>query len=394
MQKLLIVILLFSLSVNAYLLMSLRNSESTLRVTQNNGVSQNEGQPYRHTEEFGSEGLQTPNSAITRSSISTDDEALKFQISKANERPQEMTALEFLELLKTLQKKQQYDDLTLPLREYLSRYPSDYEAWLIEADLILHTEPLSTAIAFYYDLLEKNLPANEEDKVRTIIQVNTSKVIQQLSGDTAWDLLATFIEPLLQIDPLNPRYILGLAKAYGKQGQVTLMENALAALPYDDPRAEQLRKAIYSPSTTPLPDETPFDGTETASVSKRKIPVLGNGQQFFVQTKIDRTSHLFLIDTGASTTAISNRVFTRLPSSDKEFIGRFNVQTAGGSIEAPLYKLNAITLGDITINNVSVIVLPDESFRSNFQGLLGMNVLRNFDLQFDPENQKMSLFER
>jgi hypothetical protein len=39
-------------------------------------------------------------------------------------------------------------------------------------------------------------------------------------------------------------------------------------------------------------------------------------------------------------------------------------------------------------------VLPDESFSGTFQGLLGMNVLKNFDFRFDPEKQKMTLFER
>jgi clan AA aspartic protease (TIGR02281 family) len=276
----------------------------------------------------------------------------------------------------------------------LKLYPSDHKAWLIEADLIFHTEPLNTAIVFYYNLLEQNLPAEEEHKINSIIEVNTSKVIQQLSADTAWDLLATFIEPLLQIDPLNRDYIMGLARAYGEQQQVVLMENALAALPYDDAKAQQLRKSIYSPSAADTDDEIRSDITDTNTLSKRTVTVLGNGQQFFVRTSIGRNSQLLLLDTGASTTAISQKVFASVPESDTEFVGRFSIQTAGGAIEAPLFKLNTLTLGDININNVSVIVLPDETFTSSFEGLLGMNVLRNFDFRFDPEKQKMTLFER
>ncbi len=306
--------------------------------------------------------------------------------------PKALPADEFFRLLKTLQSSQKYTDLELPLREYLKIYPNDYQAWLIEADFILHTEPLSAAILFYYSLLEKSLPEQEDTNVNRIIQLNTSKVIQQLTTDAAWDLLATFIEPLLQIDPLNRQYIMGLANAYGKQDQVILMENALAALPYDDYKAQQLRKLIYTP--TKLNDDSKNDATKTARLSKRSADVIGNGQQFFVRTKINRYRQLLLLDTGASTTAISHSVFIKLAESDKEFVGRFSVQTAGGDIEAPLYKLTAITIGSITINNVSVIVLPDESFRGTFQGLLGMNVLRNFDFRFDQEKQKMTLFER
>lgn len=393
MQKLLAIILLLSLSLNAYFLFDLKTNQPELepapmnRVTLNDRSSLSQSNGVRANNTFNSDRSDKANN-------SAENAALQQQVTEAYQAPREMSADEIFELLQILQAKKNYDDLELLLREYLKLYPSDHRAWLIEADLIFHTEPLNTAIVFYYNLLEKNLPAEEENKINSIIEINTSKVIQQLSADTAWDLLATFIEPLLQIDPLNRDYIMGLARAYGEQQQVVLMENALAALPYDDARAQQLRKSIYSPSAADTDDEIRSDITDTATLSKRTVTVLGNGQQFFVRTSIGRNSQLLLLDTGASTTAISQKVFASVPESDTEFVGRFSVQTAGGGIEAPLFKLNTLTLGDININNVSVIVLPDETFTSSFEGLLGMNVLRNFDFRFDPEKQKMTLFER
>jgi clan AA aspartic protease (TIGR02281 family) len=383
MQKLFAIILLVSLSLNAYLFFKLKAETAVLSNTKTRSddrIRSDVGKPDPY--------LKVNNEQSKEATMSpTDTLAVEDYQS-----PQALPAVELFRLLQTLQSSQKYTDLELPLREYLKIYPNDYQAWLIEADFILHTEPLSAAILFYYSLLEKSLPEEENSNVNRIIQLNTSKVIQQLTSDTAWDLLATFIEPLLQIDPLNRRYIMGLANAYGKQGQVILMENALAALPYDDYKAQQLRKLIYTPPE--LNDDSKNDATKTASLSKRSVDVIGNGQQFFVRTKINRYNQLLLLDTGASTTAISYRVFIKLAESDKEFVGRFTVQTAGGDIEAPLYKLTAITIGSITINNVSVIVLPDESFSGTFQGLLGMNVLRNFDFRFDQEKQSMTLFER
>jgi clan AA aspartic protease (TIGR02281 family) len=393
MQKFFAVILILSLGLNAYFIFII-NTNTTALQSALPSKKKNLNEPNITNFERSDTDKKISQEHLDEAVRKAEDAVLEQQVINAVIAPQAMSVDELFTLLQTLQSRQKYTDLKLPLREYLKLYPNDYKAWLIEADFILHTEPLSSAIVFYYDLLEKMLPEEEENKVTRIIQLNTSKAIQQLSRDTAWDLLATFIEPLLQIDPLNRRYIMGLAKAYGKQGQVTLMENALAALPYDDPRAQQLRKSIYSPTAADIADEAQNDVTESASLSKRMVPVSGNGQQFFVRTKIDSYSQLLLIDTGASTTAISNRVFIKLPESDKEFLGRFTVQTAGGKIEAPLFKLTAITVGDITINNVSVIVLPDESFSGTFQGLLGMNVLKNFDFRFDPEKQKMTLFER
>lgn len=393
MQKLLAVILLLSLGLNAYLLFDLKTNRPELkpatmkRVTLDDRKSLSQSNDARTKSTFSGDRSDKANN-------NAENAALQQQVTKAYQAPQAMSADEIFELLQILQAKKKYDDLELLLREYLKLYPSDHKAWLIEANLIFHTEPLNTAIVFYYNLLEKSLPVEEENKINRIIEVNTSKVIQQLSADTAWDLLATFIEPLLQIDPLNRDYIMGLARAYGEQQQVVLMENALAALPYDDAKAQQLRKSIYSPSAADTDDEIRSDITDTATLSKRTVTVVGNGQQFFVRAKIGRNSQLLLLDTGASTTAISRKVFAKVPERDTEFVGRFSVQTAGGGIEAPLFKLNTLTLGDISINNVSVIVLPDETFTSSFEGLLGMNVLRNFDFRFDPEKQKMTLFER
>jgi clan AA aspartic protease (TIGR02281 family) len=389
MQKLFIVTLLLSLALNAYFLFDLKTSNLMLQPEAINDAKVLGEESFSHLNE-----AETYTALNDVSNDDATDLGLQQQVSQAYQDPQATSAEELFELLQMLQAKKKYDDLELVLREYLKLYPNDYKAWLIEADLIFNTEPLNTAIVFYYNLLEKNLPVEEENKIDKLIQVSTAKVIQQLSADAAWDLLATFIEPLLQIDPLNRIYIMGLAKAYGKQGQVVLMENALAALPYDDAKGQQLRNSIYAPATSDITDELQNDTTDTARVSKRTVAVLGNGQQFFVRAKIGRNTQLLLLDTGASTTAVSRKVFDRVLESDKEFVGRFNIQTAGGNIEAPLFKLNALTLGDITINNVSVIVLPDRTFTSSFQGLLGMNVLRNFDFRFDPTKQKMTLFER
>nr|WP_297347715.1 retropepsin-like aspartic protease [uncultured Glaciecola sp.] len=389
MQKVFALILLISLSLNTYFLLKLKAEKTMLSDTRmrfDERISADVDKPDTY--------LKVIDEQRDEATSSAEDDVLQQQTVNAYQDPRALPANEFFRLLQTLQYRKKYADLKLPLREYLKLYPNDYKAWLIEADLILHTEPLSAAILFYYSLLEKSLPEEEYKKVNHIIQVNTSKVIQQLTSDTAWDLLATFIEPLLQIDPLNHQYIMGLANAYGKQGQVILMENALAALPYDNPKAQQLRKLIYVSTPTELNDDSINDATQTARIPKRSVPVISNGQQFFVSTKINQSSPLLLLDTGASTTAISRRVFIKLAESDKEFVGRFTVQTAGGKIEAPLYKLTAITIGSITINDVSVIVLPNDSFRGHFQGLLGMNVLRNFDFRFDQEKQKMTLFER
>ena len=262
-------------------------------------------------------------------------------------------------------------------------------------------------MAYYYSLLDKNIPDVEKKGIVSLIKVNTNNVIKQLTGDGAWELLATFLEPLIQMDPLNNRYLLALARAYGEQEQFALMENALAGIRANDIKVQKLRLAMYqraearaNGSVSDSSDEDSLADAadelldDTVSLSKRKVNVFGANDQFFVRTRFGRRSVSLLLDTGASPTAIKQSVFERIPSKEKEFIGYFTVQTAGGSIQAPLYRLESIMLDRIEVNNVSVIILPNENLKGSMAGLLGMNVLRAFELRFDPEEQRMTLLER
>lgn len=386
MTKSLLCLLILSLALNAYLLFNVNSTQTSFDKLNESKTTLTPPPPMAVEKKHGQSRPLDINGQNVRLSLEAD---------LAYESPQALTGEEIFNLLTRLQKNEQFIELILPLREYLKLYPDDYRAWLIEADMILHTESLSVAISNYYNLLDKPLPEHEIKSIQKIITVNTSNVIRQLTADGAWELLATFLEPLIQIDPLNHRYILALARAYGHLEQFTLMENALAALSSNDPRAQRLRTQMYQAENRVNEPQEANDGLEeTVSLSKRSVPVAGNGEQFFVRAKIGPRQYQLLLDTGASTTAINQISFERIPSSEKEFVGYFNVQTAGGNIQAPLYRLEKLVLGDIEVNQVSVIVLPNENLKGRFVGLLGMNVLRAFEMRFDPEKQTMTLFER
>jgi hypothetical protein len=202
MTKFLSLLLVLSLALNAYLIVNLERKQTSQA---NTSETERDKAPQKVI------------AAKALPSLSNDVQEEKIRLSQeaeiAYQSPQALNADELFDLLTRLQKSSQFVELILPLREYLKRYPDDYRAWLIEADMILHTESLNVAIANYYNLLDKPLPAQEIENIQKIITVNTTSVIRQLTGDGAWELLATFLEPLIQIDPLNKRYILALARA-------------------------------------------------------------------------------------------------------------------------------------------------------------------------------------
>ena len=78
-----------------------------------------------------------------------------------------------------------------------------------------------------------------------------------------------------------------------------------------------------------------------------------------------------LLDTGATMTAISLSKLRELGARRTRHI--VNVQTANGMITLPIYELDQLDAGPLTLNNVSVVALTDGPPHAD--GLLGLDVL-------------------
>ena len=101
---------------------------------------------------------------------------------------------------------------------------------------------------------------------------------------------------------------------------------------------------------------------------------------FYVQGEINRVPVTFLVDTGASSVAISGRVarHARLPE------GRpITVSTANGTREARLVHGVPVKAGPLVHNDVSVATGLDMGDGSG--ALLGQSFLRHFDVRMEAD---------
>ncbi|BCE02064.1 retropepsin-like aspartic protease family protein [Marinicellulosiphila megalodicopiae] len=99
-----------------------------------------------------------------------------------------------------------------------------------------------------------------------------------------------------------------------------------------------------------------------------------------------------LIDTGASYTVIDQQVFDDyFLYVDKKRTSMVTANTANGQVEAQMYEVFEIKIGDYSVNNIQFIVLdlPDDG--SSAQGLLGMNFLEYFKFNIDQSNSVLTL---
>lgn len=323
-------------------------------------------------------------SSTLNSSQSLASDSLDANEMNAKNTPQRSALLSSAKQMFT---NKNYLELGLLLQNYLKQHPQDMDFLLLEAKMKVETTLLSDAIAHYYDLLRNPMTVAQQHEVEEQISTLSHNTIEQLTRLYSWDVLAMFIEPLLQLDPNNRLYILSLARAYAEQYQEALMENVLASLPYNDPSAQAIRQIIVTQQLPQTTEELP--GQAVAANAGRAIALQKYADQYVIDGLLSSNPVSLLIDTGASVTAISKQYFNRLSNRYRvNYLGRFSIGTAAGTIKANMYQFRELRIGHVKVENLPVVILPMGQLE-NADGLLGMNFLREFDFKIDQRQSVM-----
>jgi predicted aspartyl protease len=100
---------------------------------------------------------------------------------------------------------------------------------------------------------------------------------------------------------------------------------------------------------------------------------------------------VMLIDTGANTTAFADSALKKLGCYNED--RKTTVRTASGYVEVHIISLSKIQLGDTELCDVETHAhsyLDD----FHFDGILGMNVLRQFNLEINFDNSLLTINKR
>ncbi|MDO6695338.1 retropepsin-like aspartic protease [Aliiglaciecola sp. 3_MG-2023] len=277
------------------------------------------------------------------------------------------------------------------IQAYLRHQPQNIDYLLLEGQLIAKTAPIDEVLAHYYGLLDFPLETEEKAKVLALITELTSSNISKLKAIRSWDVLATFLEPLWQFDPTRRSIIVALAEAYAYQNQEFLMENVLASLQQGDLDAARIRQ-ILAQQTSPIKTSTPLQENEPiVNDYERNIKLRALGDHYTTPIMIGRSTHELMLDTGATTTVLTSEAFDRISRRTSwEYVGTYKINTAGGLFDAPVYQLKQVFFAGFRLDNVAIVVLPMPDF-SYADGLLGMNILRQFDFKIDQQNDRLLL---
>ena len=105
----------------------------------------------------------------------------------------------------------------------------------------------------------------------------------------------------------------------------------------------------------------------------------GRNGHFEVEGRIDGRRVEFMVDTGASVIALTERDAAMLGIHPSERDYSAAVQTANGTVRAAPVELNMVEIDDLVVRNVAAVVLPDGALSDNLLGLSFLKRLRRFE---------------
>ena len=272
---------------------------------------------------------------------------------------------------------------------WLSAYYDDISVMLFFADSQrlqgLSEESASTLqIAATYALT-----SSDQAKVSRSIQRLVAFTDESLSRQQRWIELLGFYEFLDTIDLNTPPFQLRQARLYQLVDEPQRSRQLLLALrDADDGLNSQwtatLNEQLAEGPTAPQADSAP----------NYAIPLTPLRDHFIVASSINSDDQLnLIIDTGASMTTLTSERFAEIDHASFRYMDSRLFNTANGLTQGKVYRVESISLGEISIENLEVAVL-DYSSAAGVDGLLGMNVLRNFRFEIDQDKELLYLTPR
>ena len=212
---------------------------------------------------------------------------------------------------------------------------------------------------------------------------------QRLAANASWVELTGFYELLDSIGLIRPEYQLRQALLYRQLGEISSARFLLESLANEngkDAWQQRVQEALLATAPAePAPAAAP---TAATALPLRKL-----GEHYVLQVNVNNTTLSLLIDTGASMTTLSRGGFAKLERSNLDYLGKRLFNTAGGVTSGEVYQAREITLGDTIWQQLGIAVL-DYPTAAGVDGLLGMNLLRNYRFQIDQDQLLLYLEPR
>jgi len=269
--------------------------------------------------------------------------------------------------------KQQYESADALINHYLRVFNRDVTARLLlvevynrlkEYPLAIDALYLAKGHAFQQDVLD-----DINDKIRSIVNKQASLYVENLQ----YNELLKLYEKLTQQEADYAPYFIGLAQAQLMSGDIDGARNSLQMI-VGDLNVGQKASDMLAELQKKQPQSSSADTPEEEDIE----PVPG-------VALIKRGNHYLVDLTVFTPEALSKHNVNYKDTGERRY---FN--TANGIVEAPIYQLDHLLIGEWKVENISIAILELQG-NNSAEGLLGMNFLQHFRFFIDQQNALLRL---
>lgn len=246
--------------------------------------------------------------------------------------------------------------------------------------------------------IESN-PTRLEQKLQALV-ISSSHLRTSLEQRSDKIGIKELFQRAYELHPNHPRFQLELGFAHLNLDNLDTAETFINPLQYDPDLGAIARHALNKINKQRANNQNAVAGTGSDSQNNARgnasdivVPLIRAGTSLLVDSSINGRRTRLLLDTGASITALSTSLIQRLnlPPTGQAI----QLNTANGVRRARLFRAKNVRLGPTLIND-AVVAEIDLGGSSNFQGLLGTDLLnrsnRNYSYLID--NQRNALIFR
>ena len=255
-------------------------------------------------------------------------------------------------------------------RDDLNLVQGIVDDWLLE-------EHFDRAFSFLYEV-RLFAEVDAEDILLNKIYAYVAQIEARLSERDDFDLLVTLFEQLINTHAEHAPYYLSLSKWQIMSGDTFQAELSLAGA-MNDIRYQKEVEALQDLMTT-----------SEQSLDQRLVPLTKVGEHYIVEVNIEGQAQVnLMLDTGASMTVVKTEIIESIWPDILDDAQVLSMNTANGGVSGYQVPFTFVTMGDLEIGSVDFGVIPLPDFQ--FDGLLGMNILSQFEFLIDQENSQLIL---